>query len=151
VGDIYTLIEPLTNLDIDVILGDLGAETEKSLTVSRWIREHFLERWKRRKEFDEACLPYLRTPIGGHARESVGNAALYAKKGFDGVIQIYPLGCMPEIVAAGVLTAVSENEKIPVLTLVVDEMTGEAGYRTRIEAFLDVLEKRRKWKNTISA
>jgi predicted nucleotide-binding protein (sugar kinase/HSP70/actin superfamily) len=29
------------------------------------------------------------------------------------------------------------------MTLVVDEMTGEAGYITRLEAFVDLLSKRR--------
>ncbi len=28
------------------------------------------------------------------------------------------------------------------MSLVVDEMTGEAGYSTRIEAFIDLLERR---------
>jgi len=29
------------------------------------------------------------------------------------------------------------------MTLIVDEMTGEAGYITRIEAFIDMLERRK--------
>lgn len=32
------------------------------------------------------------------------------------------------------------------MTLVVDEMTGEAGYLTRLEAFVDLLKKRREGK-----
>ena len=58
----------------------------------------------------------------------------------DGVIQIFPMGCMPEIVAKAALHGVD----VPVLTLVIDEMTGDAGYDTRIEAFLDMLEARRR-------
>ena len=30
------------------------------------------------------------------------------------------------------------------MTLVVDELTGEAGYVTRIEAFIDLLERRNR-------
>ncbi|MCW6108815.1 2-hydroxyglutaryl-CoA dehydratase, partial [Clostridium sporogenes] len=36
----------------------------------------------------------------------------------------------------------SKNENFPIMSLVVDEMTGEAGYSTRIEAFIDLLERR---------
>ena len=61
----------------------------------------------------------------------------------DGAIQIFPMGCMPEIVAKSILPTVSREKNLPVLTLVVDEMTGEAGYMTRIEAFTDLLERRR--------
>ena len=60
----------------------------------------------------------------------------------DGAIQIFPMGCMPEIVSKQFFLP-SPGKKIYPLTLVVDEMTGEAGYMTRIEAFTDLLERRR--------
>ena len=82
--------------------------------------------------------------IGGHAQETIGNTVLYAKDGYDGVVQIYPLTCMPEIVAESILPAIERDYNIPVLTLIIDEMTGEAGYLTRIEAFVDLLNRRRE-------
>jgi predicted nucleotide-binding protein (sugar kinase/HSP70/actin superfamily) len=69
---------------------------------------------------------------------------LYAKNGFDGVVQIYPLTCMPEIVAQSILPSIERDYDISILTLIIDEMTGEAGYMTRIEAFVDLLNKRRE-------
>jgi predicted nucleotide-binding protein (sugar kinase/HSP70/actin superfamily) len=51
---------------------------------------------------------------------------------------------MPEIAAKAVLPAVQRDRDFPVLSLVVDEVAGEAGYLTRLEAFLDMLESRRK-------
>jgi predicted nucleotide-binding protein (sugar kinase/HSP70/actin superfamily) len=53
---------------------------------------------------------------------------------------------MPEIVAQNILPKVSKQEDIPVLELVLDEQTGKAGNITRIEAFIDLV-KRRKLKN----
>ena len=82
--------------------------------------------------------------IGGHARETIGYAVRYAKEGFDGVIQIYPLTCMPEIVAQSILPTVEKDYNIPYLCLIVDEMTGEAGYMTRLEAFVDLLRRRKE-------
>ena len=57
-----------------------------------------------------------------------------------------PFSCMPEIVAQNILPKVSIQENIPVLELVLDEQTGKAGNITRIEAFADLI-KRRKLKN----
>ena len=48
-----------------------------------------------------------------------------------------------------ILTKVSREEDIPVMTLVLDEQTGKAGYQTRIEAFIDLV-KRKKMRQKIS-
>jgi predicted nucleotide-binding protein (sugar kinase/HSP70/actin superfamily) len=50
---------------------------------------------------------------------------------------------MPEIVSKSILPTISKDKNFPILTLIVDEMTGEAGYITRLEAFLDLLERRK--------
>jgi predicted nucleotide-binding protein (sugar kinase/HSP70/actin superfamily) len=53
---------------------------------------------------------------------------------------------MPEIVAGSIMPSVTKDYDIPVLTLVMDEITGEAGYITRIDAFVDMLRRRRQIK-----
>jgi predicted nucleotide-binding protein (sugar kinase/HSP70/actin superfamily) len=50
---------------------------------------------------------------------------------------------MPEIVAQNILNKVSREEDIPILELVLDEQTGKAGYITRIEAFIDLVQRRK--------
>lgn len=148
IGEIYTIIEPSTNLYMEELLGGMGIEIDKTLTITKWTKEHLfnLHNPKEKAEYDKVCAPYLKTPIGGHARESIGHGALYAKRGFDGIIQIYPLTCMPEIVASSILPAVSRDYDIPLLTIVIDEITGDAGYKTRIEAFKELLIKKREAK-----
>jgi predicted nucleotide-binding protein (sugar kinase/HSP70/actin superfamily) len=84
--------------------------------------------------------------VGGHGVQTVGNAILSAKAGFDGIIQIYPFTCMPEIIAQCALTKFKKKYKVPVMTLILDEMTGEAGYMTRLEAFVDMLRIKREQK-----
>ena len=54
---------------------------------------------------------------------------------------------MPEIVAQNILPKVSREEDIPILSLVLDEQTGKAGYITRIEAFIDLIKRKRMKKN----
>jgi len=147
VGEIYTTIDFFTNFNIQARLGSMGVETHRYVTISEWITEHIIKnglKLPRKMDFAKAAKPYLGKMIGGHAVETVGNSILYARKGFDGVIQIYPLTCMPEIVAESILPAVERDFNIPILTLIIDEMTGEAGYLTRIEAFIDLLYRRRE-------
>lgn len=147
VGEIYTIIEPFVNLNTERKLGEMGVEIEKSLEISRWLTEHlFFSPLKLTSEgkIHKAAKPYLRTMIGGHARETIGYTAVFAERGFDGIIQIYPLSCMPEIVAQSILPTVQKDYNIPYLCLIVDEMTGEGGYATRLEAFIDLLRRRKE-------
>lgn len=147
VGEIYTGIEQFASFEIQERLGRMGVEVERKVTISNWIIEHMIKKGlhlPRDLRYQEAASPWLGAMIGGHAQQTVGNTVMYAQKGYDGVIQIFPFSCMPEIVAESLLPSVEHELGIPVLTLIIDEMTGEAGYMTRVEAFVDMLEKRRE-------
>lgn len=144
IGEIYTIIEPFSNLYIEDKLMDYGISTKKRLTPSWWVKHTALSSINMHSlDIRRAAKPYLPLCVGGHAVECIGEAVLAHKENFDGAIQIFPLGCMPEIVSKSILPTVSKDKDFPILTLVVDEMTGEAGYVTRIEAFIDLLERKR--------
>lgn len=150
VGEIYTGIEHFASFNIQEKLGLMGVEVDRKVTVSNWIIEHIIKKGfhlPRDKAYAEAAKPWLGTMIGGHAQETVGNTVLYAQNRYDGVIQIFPFSCMPEIVAESLLPSIERELGIPVLTLIIDEMMGEAGYMTRVEAFIDMLGKRREMEN----
>lgn len=143
VGEIYVLLEPTTNLHVEKILGELGAEVHRSIFLTGWTTENVV------REGDnftarEAARPYLAEMVGGHGQDTVGHTVMYAKAGLDGVIQLAPFTCIPEIVAKAVLPAVSRDLDIPVISFFLDEQTGEAGFRTRLEAFVDLLVRRRE-------
>lgn len=147
VGEIFDTIDPFSSLYLQEKLGRMGVEVRRPVTISSWI-DHIavLPMYTKRenRSFRAAAHPYLKIGIGGHAQETLGHAVLMAREGLDGVIQIYPMGCMPEIVAQCIFPALSRREDIPVLSLVLDEMTAEAGLMTRVEAFLDLLRTRRE-------
>jgi len=139
-GEVYSMFEPFANLDIEERLMRMGVSTERLLTPSWWLRDLALKPLRLNSpQVKRDSAPYLPVGVGGHARETIAHAVHAKQAGMDGVIQIFPMGCMPEIVAKAALHGV----ELPVLTLVVDEMTGDSGYDTRIEAFLDMLEARR--------
>ncbi len=146
VGEIYTLIEPYVNLDIENKLGSLGVEVHRGITVDDWIKTHLsMDRGykKKRKAMLKKGAKYLDLCIGGHAQETIASTVHYADSGMDGAIQILPFGCMPEIVAESIIPTISRECRFPTMTLTVDEMTGEAGYMTRLEAFVDLLEQKK--------
>ena len=145
VGEIYSMIEPFSNMYIEEKLMDYGVCSSRLITPSWWIKDLVMKPLGLNSPaLHAASKPYLPYGVGGHAQETIAHTELCARRGFDGAIQIFPVGCMPEIVANAVLPEVQRRNDFPILNLVVDEITGEAGYVTRIEAFLDMLEARRK-------
>jgi predicted nucleotide-binding protein (sugar kinase/HSP70/actin superfamily) len=144
IGEIYTVIEPFSNFDIEDKLMDYGISTKRRLTPSWWIKDIILVPFKLNSlDIKRSAKEYLSLKIGGHARECIGEAVSAYEEGLDGAIQILPMGCMPEIVSKSILPKIAKDKNFPIMTLVVDEMTGEAGYVTRIEAFVDLLERRK--------
>jgi len=145
IGEIYTILEPFSNLYVEDKLMDYGVSVKKEISPSWWVKDAALVPLKANSiNIRRASKKYLPLYIGGHARECIGEAVLAEKNNMDGVIQIFPLGCMPEIVAKAILPKISKDKDFPIMSLVVDEMTGEAGYTTRIEAFIDLLERRKE-------
>ncbi|MFZ7134574.1 MAG: 2-hydroxyglutaryl-CoA dehydratase [Eubacteriales bacterium] len=144
IGEIYTIIDGFSNLNLEDKLMGYGVSVTRKLTPSWWVQDTFLKLLKLNgldtKHYSKKYLPYW---VGGHGRECVAEAVMAHKKGFDGAIQVFPLGCMPEIVSKAILPNISRDQHFPIMSLVVDEMTGEAGYTTRIEAFVDLLERRK--------
>ena len=145
VGEIYVVLESAVNFDLEKKLGERGIIVDKSLTLTQWIKEHlYLGRFKdeeRHEKVKQAAQPYLNHKVGGHGLETIGETVLYAQNNYDGVIHLSPFTCMPEIIAKSILPQVSKDLNIPVLSITVDEHTGEAGVITRLEAFIDLLKR----------
>lgn len=151
VGEIYMLLEPYANLYVEKTLGEMGVEVERSIYLSQWIKEHLVLNSlhvKCKNRTRAAAAPYLNHFVGGHGWETIGDTVLYARRGFDGVIHILPFTCTPEIVAQSILPVVSSEHGIPVISFSLDEQSGEAGFITRLEAFLDLLKQRKNRAKT---
>lgn len=144
IGEIYTVIEPFSNLFLEEKLTDHGVSVRRHLTPTWWLKDLLLKPLRLNSlNLRLASREYLPLYIGGHGRECIGEAVSAQKRGLDGAIQVFPLGCMPEIVSKAILPALRHEKDFPIMTLVVDEMTGEAGHVTRLEAFLDLLKMKR--------
>lgn len=147
IGEIYTIIDPFSNLNAEERLGNMGAEVHRSMTVKDWAENNLVKPLRREEPYElekKLSEPYLPVLIGGHTQQCLGHAVNYALSGYDGLVQIYPMGCMPEIVSRSILPQIEKDYDIPILYLIVDEQTGEAGYQTRLEAFYDYVKTRKK-------
>ncbi len=143
VGEIYMVLEPAYTLRIEERLGELGALVDRRASgmYNYIIGDIGINFWHRMAI--RAARPYLKYHAGGESIYSVGYSALFAKANYDGVVHISPLGCMPEIVAQTVMNRISRDYDIPILNLIFDEQTAEAGIQTRIEAFVDLIKRRK--------
>ncbi len=146
VGEIYVLLEPAANLEIEETLGNMGVEVTRSIYLTGWTKENTVGD-KNHHSYQKAAQPYLPEPIGGHAQETIGHTVIYAKEGYDGVIQLAPFTCIPEIVTKTIMPRITLEHGIPVLTFFLDEQTGKAGMQTRLEAFIDMLHRKKREEN----
>lgn len=145
VGEFFLLLEPFSNFGLEEILGHMGVYIERSVWVTDWIapnRDNKIYGFPKQL-VEEKAAPYLSHNVGGEGRETIGSIVLMAERGFDGIIQLLPFGCMPENIATSIIPKVQREHDIPVLTLAFDEQTGRAGLVTRVEAFVDLLVARR--------
>ena len=93
----------------------------------------------------------LARDIGGDALECISDVAYANERGIDGIIHISPFTCMPEIMSQNIFPAMREDVDIPILPLIMDEQTGRAGYITRLEAFVDLMRRRKRKKEAAKA
>ncbi len=146
-GEFYVLLEPFSNFDVERELGKLGVEVRRATFISEWTKFSFFLNplgINEKSRIHKAALPYLKRDVGGDGWESVGEKVLHAKD-YDGLVHLAPFTCMPEIMAQNIMP--STREKIPVLTILCDEQIAKSGILTRLEAFVDLLERKRRVKN----
>ena len=144
VGEIFMVLENYANMSVEERLGEMGVEIHRGVWLSDWLNDRYRFKLLRRNQFKWAlrqAAPYLREPSGGESVKSVGKSVGFAQKGFDGIVHLMPFTCMPELVAQTILAKVSRDYTIPVLTLIFDEHTSPGGVQTRLEAFVDLINR----------
>jgi predicted nucleotide-binding protein (sugar kinase/HSP70/actin superfamily) len=146
VGELYVVMDPFINMDLEVKLGMMGVEVRRTKTTffSEWTNfgAYISVLDSEKNKLQKYARPYLKRDVGGHGLETVGEKVRLGQEGYDGLVHLAPFTCMPEAIAQNVM--INTREDIPVLTLLCDEQMGEAGMTTRLEAFIDLIERRRR-------
>ena len=144
VGEVYTMWESDINFDLVRKLQRMGVAVDVSVTLYHFIKKalklHLLAKGQEKAEGKRL----LKEKIGGHGFESIYNTIWYAKNGFDGVIHLMPLSCMPESTVEVLLDQVASKYNVPLYRFPIDENNFEAGFNTRLETFVSMLKRRKR-------
>ena len=140
IGEYYTVMDDFGNHNVERILSYMGQGVE----IHRWMT--FTHRNLEYNEQEDLSLiaPYVRYSMGPTSSATLAAALRYAEQGFDGIVHVKSFGCTPEVDVMPVLQNISADLKIPILYLSYDSQTGDAGIQTRLEAFYDMIEMKRK-------
>ena len=145
-GEIHISLEPYVNVDIRRKFGEMGVEIHQNLSLYDWIL-HKIHLNFHRKWLEHLARPYIPMDIGGECQWVLGEYIDRARAGFDGFTHVYPFTCMPEVTARTIITnKLKKIYDLPVIFFSFDEQSGVEGMRTRLEAFVDLMDARRKHK-----
>jgi len=97
------------------------------------------------EQMDEGINALGQTAYWANEQEMTGCAGHYLKDNkIDGVITLTAFGCGPDSLMVERITRKSKYFNKPLLNLTIDEHTGEAGFITRLEAFVDMLYRKKR-------
>ena len=148
-GEIFLVLDSFSNQNIERELGKLGVQVRRSLTISGFLKDAIIPKLCKRGETHlerayRMAKPYLMRDIGGDALECISDVMYAQEKGVDGLIHVSPFTCMPEIMSQNIFPKMREDVNLPILSLIMDEQTGKAGYITRLEAFVDLMRRKKR-------
>jgi predicted nucleotide-binding protein (sugar kinase/HSP70/actin superfamily) len=145
IGEAFMLMESSLNFQLQNTLGEMGVEVERSYWLGqRIMRAIRLDRAGRKhaKWVEREAYPYMRYPDLCTGSQSIGEAIVAAKEGYDGVVLLMPFTCAPEVLAQSLASRVTREYDIPILPVAIDEHSDSGGLRTRLEAYTDLLKLR---------
>jgi predicted nucleotide-binding protein (sugar kinase/HSP70/actin superfamily) len=130
VGHPYNLYDDYVTHRMLARLRALGARVRTSDSV------HPAGRWAAVEELGQ-------NPYWTYEDEIVGAGGSLLRQNVDGLISVSAFGCAPDSVMLSVLTQAAQRADIPYMSLILDEHSGQAGLITRLEAFVDMIYRRR--------
>lgn len=139
IGELYTLMEPFANYDIEIFLAKKGIEITRFTNVTYLL---FQKQKKVKKYLKE--LKNIQYKMGADATDNIYHTEWLCQNNYDGIIHIKSSFCTPEIASMGVINKICQKYGVPVNFFSFDANTSEVGIVTRLEAFVDMLEMRRE-------
>lgn len=134
IGYVYNVYDPIVGMEIIPRLRRLGAEAVtfemvKSNKLEKYMK-HFSRRlvWTFSNKLLASAYHFLEDP------------------GIDGVIHVSAFGCGPDSFLGKLLELDADQFDKPLMTIRVDEHTGESHLQTRVEAFVDLIAKMKREK-----
>ncbi len=145
VGEFYTAMDAFSNLELEQKLADMGVEVHRWMNVTNQFLHYGSNRFgDGQKNLRVKIKDLCQYDMGPTSTANIWYARECAERGYDGIVHIKSAGCTPEIDVMPVLQNISADYKIPVLYLTYDAQTSDVGLMTRLEAFYDMIDMRKK-------
>ncbi|HHY83181.1 MAG TPA: hypothetical protein GX505_10970 [Clostridiales bacterium] len=105
------------------------------------------------EDIELACSRYPKKLFWSYGKRLLGGGlTMLEKRKVDGLIILTSFGCGIDAFIDELLLRANQREyRIPQTTITLDEHTGQAGFDTRLEAFIDMMEWRGRYDNNIPA
>ncbi|MDQ7095834.1 acyl-CoA dehydratase activase-related protein [Desulfosporosinus sp. PR] len=138
IGHSYLIQEAYANLNL---LGRLREKAEIQLV------QHVEP-----NEVEENLTGLRKKLFWNHAKQIYGAGNKFAQdRTIDGIIYLTCFGCGTDSMVQELVARKVRDQHKPYMVITLDEHTGEAGLVTRLEAFLDMVERRKAREGNISA
>lgn len=139
-GELYSLIDYSASYNTERKLIKMGIEVQRDTDLTYLL---ITKRFKLKKMIKRGK-KYLKYHLGADASGSVIKSIDASVNGFDGIIHLKSFGCTPEISAMSIMPKISEEYNIPIMYLSFDAEDNEVGVDTRLEAFYDMIKRRKQ-------
>lgn len=139
IGELYTLMEPFANHNIEQILA------KYPIKIKRYTNVYYLlfQKKNKSKKYLKYANEYIKYKLGADAHDNIGRTKYLCKHKYDGIIHIKSSFCTPEIGAMPIINKICNEYNVPVMFLTFDSSTSNVGVETRIEAFYDMMEMKK--------
>ena len=139
IGEIYVVVEPFLNCNMEKWLAEHGVEIIRPSNLSRMAVAIFTV-----DEQVKNSGGYVDYNIGSTANDAIAEAYQMVQEGIDGIIHVKPSSCSPEITAMTILQNISKDYDVPFMYMTFDTETSETGVHTRLEAFHDMIVMKKR-------
>ena len=138
IGELYTVMEPFANYDLENMLAAFNIEVKRFTNVNYLL----FEKHKKIKKYLKNT-KYIKYKMGSDAADNIARTKYLCENNYDGIIHIKSSFCTPEIGAMPVISKICNEYNTPIIYFSFDSNTSVVGIKTRIEAFYDMIEMRR--------
>lgn len=140
IGELYTVMEPFSNYYLEKSLAQFG------MSVTRFTNVTYLlfKKGKYVRRNIKKYSKYVKYRMGADATDNIMRCVDMCREGYDGIIHIKSSFCTPEIGSMSIINKVCHQYDVPVMFFSFDANTSKVGLQTRLEAFNDMIEMRKK-------
>lgn len=146
IGEWYTAIAHEINYDMFNKLKKMGVNVHQSepMKLTSFIKHQLFNKESIPKKYIKQGEEYYSGRWQAHAGQSLWSMYYYKDMGFDGVIHLMPLSCMPESTVEMLLDLVSKKMDLPVYHFPIDEEVFQTGTDMRIKSIIRIMERNKQ-------